>query len=483
MDRGDVRTAALGLRSWHADVDDAFVEDVNTLCIDPAAKRLASEVPEALLPEDETVVVLTQKTSASLGRTLAVTTDAYVLSFGLDTLPGGKPIAVDHTWDGLFWLEVTGKDGKIIRRQCREFWLQAAGLYKDHYLVSLDRPWANTSDTGLAFRLYQPFVYTRDDVMQVLDGRVYDSSRQVVGLLPAAAVRRRQVEDFQGLSVGTPKALVRTSKVQLDTPNRPPVASAYVASNWSTTQEPPGTFVYCYTYVWGMKGADFTAPGGSFDPVWESAPGPVSNTLTSVYPASVKLTELTNIAWQKKFDPIPVAVRSGRTGWRKRIYRKRLAVAAGGTTVQNVEFPGIFFFLDEVEDDVTSYVDDGTKIPDYDRRLPESHGYWSLAPVPQPDKDYEIDLRVLRRPKALANDSDVLPFDVAFEDMFLLLVLHYLCKMDKDPEASADYERQYKERVEAFRAAQTSSSDYIPGEVWTPSVPANTQDLFQYRLQ
>lgn len=480
MDRGEARALALGLRAWQADVDDDFEEEINTFAITPAVRRLAADVPEAVLPSEETVVVLSERTTKSLGRTVAATADPYVLDLGLDTLAGAAAIAVDGTWDGIFHIEVTSADGKkVSRRQCREFWLPGAGTKKDHYLVSIDRPWPNSTDTGLSFRLYQPYMFTRADVTRLLDGRTYNLSRQMVGILPAASLRRNGEENYQGLTKGPPLAFVREERWWLDAPNRAPRAASVALPAWQSDQEPTGTFEYCYTYVWGRIGSEFVAPGGVQDPVWESAASPTSGPVTVTYPNSVYVTNLTNIAWQMRFDPTdPAMLRNGRTGLRKRIYRKRTAVSAGGTTEQNVEIGGIWYFLAEVEDDVTTYVDDGSIIPDYHRRLPENKGYWRWAVYPEPDQDYEVDLRVLRKPATLQNDQDIVPFDAAFEDVFTLLVLHYICQIDKDPAAAATYLAEYEKRVGAFRAEQASSSDYIPGQSWAPgTLPTKTAAL------
>lgn len=484
MDRGELRENVLGMRRWQADVDTDFVKRVNTICIKPAVKRLASEVPEALLPDNIVMQLFAERTTATLKRTVAATTDPWVLDFGLDTLTGALPLATDGTWDGIFHITVTFANGKTARRQCRTFWKPSSGLMKDHYLCSIDVPWPNTTDTGLSFRLYQPYGYTPADVIRLLDGRVYNSTRQVVTLLPAATLRRRDGEDYNGLTKGTPVAFSRGPKVVLQTPTKAPTAtSTLIGTPWAPDQEPPGTFEYCYTFGWGTLGAEQRSPGGSYYPVWESAPSPPSNALTVAYPAASVVEGLVNIAWMQRFDPNPAELRNGRTGFRKILYRRRTAVTAGGTTVQNIDLSGVWYYLYEVDDVTTSYRDVGSVIPDYSRRLPESKGYWSWAPYPQPDQDYEVDLRVLRAVPEMENDSDVVPFDASFEDMLQNLVLSNLCAMDGDPAESQRYEGLYKERLLAFRAEQASSSDFIPGEAWDPEATTRKDGDLRYEFE
>lgn len=469
INRGELRTTALRLESRQADNDDDFEDEVNEACIDVALKRLSSEVPEALLPDVESVTLFADMTDSTLSRTLAATSDTYVLDFG--DAGDGEVITVDGTWDGIMYLEITYND-VVYRRQCREFWLHETNALANHYLVSLDKPWEFPSATGMSFRLYQPYFYTRDDVTKIVDGRLFNSSRALVKVLPAGFVRYAAVEDYRGQSVGPVCAVSRWQHFQMPAPNRAPTVAVTESGDnlpWQTDQEPQGSFKYRYTYVWGRKTGEHAAPGGSLDPMWESAPSPVSAavSLTNLL-TSALLTNLVNIDWQQDFDPVPATIRSSRTGWRKRIYRARSSVDAGGTTVQEIEFPDIYFFLDEVDGDVVTYRDDGSVIPDYHRRLPESHGYWSWAASPHTDANYELDLRVTRRPLKLLVDSDAPQVHPDFEDMLLLLVRRYICDLEKRPADSAAKELEFTGRVEQWRAKDANPADYVPPIPWVP---------------
>jgi len=472
MNRGSIRANVLSRRSWHADVDTAFVAEVNTVCIDGAVKRLASEVPEAFLPDKEVVYLYTDETHDTLGRTVAATADVYVLSLGLAVAPGAKPVLVDGTRDGLFHIELedpTGT-GTIFRRQCREFWLQVGGVHDGQYLVSIDHPWRNTVDAGMKFRLFQPYFYLRDNVTDLVDGRIFDSARQLLDNLPAGFVRRTSQEDFRGTYRGRPEAFSRWEYFQLAAPNRAPIAGIPEGAGpppW-VGPEPIGAFKYRYTYVWGKKDFEVAAPGGSYDPIWESAPSPESgsHTVGSLI-AAVALTMLTNIDFQLGFGIIG-ALRFGRSGLRKRIYRARSTVGLAGGLEQAIEFPNIYFFLAEVDGVATTFIDNGSIIPDYHRRLPESRGYYAWAPVPHQDATYQVDLRVYRRPLQLLVDSDAPAIHPDFDDLFEDLVLSRLCEMDKSPEAALFYENSFKTRVEAYRAKEANPAAFIPAMPWQP---------------
>jgi hypothetical protein len=467
MNRGTIRSTVLSRRSWHADVDAAFVEEVNTVCIDGALKRLASEVPEAFIPDRETVYLLADQDQDTLSRTVAATTDPYVLSFGL----AGVAMAVNGTADGLFHIEVVTSDGRVLSRQCREFWLETTGPYANHYLVSIDHPWEDSTSTGMDFRLFQPYFYLRDNVTELVDGRIFDNARQLLTTLPAGFVRKTSQEDFRGTYRGRPEAFSRWEMFQLAAPNRTPtvalVPGAVPDPPW-VGPEPVGAFSYRYTYVWGKKNFEVVAPGGGYDPTWESAPSPESASITVAnLAAAVVVSTLTNIDFQLGFGTTGT-VRKGHSGLRKRIYRARSAVTAGGGLETNLEYPNIYFFLAEVDGETTSYTDDGSVIPDYHRRLPESRGYYAWAPVPHQDATYRVDLRVYRRPLSLLVDSDAPPIHPDFDDLFENLVLARLCEMDKSPEAALVYENAYKERLLAYRAKEANPAALVPPEPWHP---------------
>lgn len=408
-------------------------------------------------------------TDETLSRTIENTDDAYVMDFGLVTLPSGVALNVTGAWDGILHLEVELTSGVVHRHQCREFFVGTGGSKLNHFLVSLDRPWTGGTIISRPFRLFQPYFYTRDDVTSLVDGSVFNQSRGLIKVLPAGFARYAAWTDYRGQAVGPISAFSRWKHFQIPAPSKTPTVASQIATSWSTTQEAPGTFTYRYTYVWGKKHLRQQSPGGSYDPMWESAPSPESAAISATT-ASVLVSGMTNIDWQLNFDPDPTTDRNGRSGMRKRIYRARTAVASNGTTEQNVESPGIYFFLAEVEGNVTTYTDDGTAIPEYHRRLPESHGHWAWACHPHQDNDYEVDLRVYRRPLALQVDSDAPQVHPDFEDMLLLLVLKGLAEIDKQPADAENYEKQYEKRVNAWRGREANPADYVPAVPWTPNL-------------
>jgi hypothetical protein len=467
MNLAEIRQKVADLRSRHIDGDTNYLSEFKRSVVAPALKQLASDCPEAFIPDEESVVVYTDYTSASMNRTISATADTYVLGFGPIAAVGTLPIVTNGTWDAIYYLEITDPTtGELIRRRCREFFADNTNFY-----VSIDRPWRNTVDTGLTFRLYQPYFYTRDDVTQIVDGRVYDSSHQPLFTVPAGLMRIFQQEDYNGTVVGRPERISRWGHEQIPAPNRSPVASVPnqdPPDPW-LGPEPPGTFKYRYTYVWGRRDTDIRAPGGAYDPMLESSPGPESNSVTMVGAANaVLLTNLVNIDYMQNFDPKIATLRTGRSGFRKRIYRARSAVVSAVGMQNSIEYPeDVYFFLDEVDGLTTTYTDNGSKTPDYARRMPESHGYFKWALHPHANDQYVVDLRVYRRPLALLSDSDAPQVHPDFEDMMLLLFLKYAAMLDKQPAEAQEYERQFVDKVGKWRAKDANPASVVYSVPWS----------------
>ena len=200
MNRGEIRQAMWALRSRGVpDTDTAAIATYNTL-IDLAYKRLCSECPNAMLPDTEHVVLLPEyrTTGTATGTRISKTADPFVMEFHV--LGTWLPV-MDGTWDGIYHLEVTDGGGRVHRRQCREFWVdQEEGMFPPvyHYYVSLDRPWDAALTGNLVFRLYTPEFFTTEDVIQVLDGSIWDQSRGFMRPLSEGAIHFTGRNDIQG---------------------------------------------------------------------------------------------------------------------------------------------------------------------------------------------------------------------------------------------------------------------------------------------
>lgn len=373
-------------------------------------------------------------------------TDAWVLETDLTVGTTNAVVwATDGTWDGRM-IQLTTTDNTIYQKRIRDVW-QSGNKIR----ISLYEPWGNTTDTGMAFRVYTEAYYLPDDVMTVnsiqlmLGGRTQplyiegqDSAEQLYyNDLPAQQQR------------GLPTIAYRRDPFSLPAPTMAPVVS--IDTNPWSGPEPLGTFEYCYTYCWGVRNQQWGSPNpsqqtsGSFsitryEPLWESPPSPVSVAITPEVTDRV-LIKLPDIDFMQGFGDNSMP-RYQHTGWYIRLYRKRAAATTTGAG-NYIEGSGAFFYLSAVG---SSFTDAGTITPDYSRRLRPVHTYQSLMMYPRPDQAYNVSVRYTRRPVELTNDYDAPLAPPDATDAILHLTVAYLYEtmgnMQWSQKAMQDYLEQ-----------------------------------------
>ena len=312
-----LRETLLALRSWDSTgktQDDRIRKTLNI-----ALDRLAGEVPEALVPDEEHVFLNPDivSTDPSVSARVKVangkmsddnTLDTRVIEFFCSKTD--VPIAFAKgatTWrptvtrehDGIMHIELTDIETKSVqRRQCVEFFVKSQvvevlgeQVYRLHYYCTLDRPVSSPivgqNRVVYDFRIYQPEFFVRDDVMEVLEPAViYDESRQQVWKIDTAGASRQDMHDYKGTSTGRPYRFWRGRHFQLQAPteapfvhnvlgnpgekNSLPAEYGWVEKGTGASGIPRGRFAICYTYVWGRRNferqkAPGVAPG--FDSV------------------------------------------------------------------------------------------------------------------------------------------------------------------------------------------------------------------------
>mgnify|MGYP003646448983 FL=1 len=445
---GALRERLLNFRAWDSS-GKTFDKRVRA-ALNTALDRLAGDVPEALVPDEEHVVLYadvigssTDVTSLVTARVKVDSADSLVLQF-TDSAGADFPVSplwtpkTNGTWDGVMHLEIKDSGGTWYRRQSREWWATvtpSTGAYK--YYVSIDRPWHNTSDTLMDFRIHQPEFFVRDNVMRILEpARVWDSTRQQIWALDTGGAYRQDMIDFRGETKGRPFRMWRGRHFQLQPPRTAPSFNGQgKGSGWvGPAQE--GEFRFCYTYVWGKRGQEWqVSPGGTQDPVWESAPSPVSASYKhSEYAGESIELQATNVDAMLAYD-VASSTRETRSGLRIRFYVARDGVeTTGAGSYNNVETAGIFYLLAEIDPAETTteatYTWTGAVLPDYHRPLEHSTGYFAHKVYPHQDADYELDFRVLRLPRKFVDDQDTAPIQRDAVPALIELGLHYLCLND-----------------------------------------------------
>lgn len=217
------------------------------------------------------------------------------------------------------------------------------------------------------------------------------------------------------------------------------------------------------------------------EPRFESAPSPASEVASSLRapltePAlheagnpAIKLT-IPNIEYALGFlvkgtNGNPFNRTSlHQSGIHVRIYRKRLSASmahyndltnkiadgSGDVALNKLDIPDVYFLLAEFRLDETNkgiFYDNGEIIPDYSRRLRDIHGYQSFGLYPRPDKKYTIDLRCLRRPDALVDDSDVPLVHAEATNVLISRALMYLYESMGNHEVAMICQQRYDQEL------------------------------------
>lgn len=466
---GALRERLLEMRAWDSS-GSTFDKRVRS-ALNSALDRLAGDVPEALVPDEEHVVLRAETDSATHNLAINYHTDNRVLritdtagvNLGNSSADAtsktwyANTFKSDGTWDGIMHLEVKDTAGTWHRRQSREWWVDGEVVY-----VSIDRPWPNTN-TLMTFRIYQPEFFMRDDVMQVLEpARIWDDTRQQVWAIDTAGAYRQDMVDFQGESTGRPFRFYRSRHHQLPPPREPAVIKfTGKETDWAGPWQ-QGKFQFVYTYVWGKREDEWQqSPMGINDPVWESAPSPLSNEVNHNAPGAggkkIQI-QMSNIDQMTNFGVVGTT-RRYRSGYRLRIYVARTGVRAFGGTAgayNNVEKSGVYYLLTEIDPSAATvdgvFVWDGSVIPDYYRPLKHSTGYFAYKPFPQQDARYELDFRVLRLPKKFVDDQDTAPIQRDAVSALVELSLYYLCLQDGvDQSGAAVHLNRYQELAKRYR--------------------------------
>ena len=492
---GSLRSRLFNFRAWDSSgstLNKRVREAINT-----ALDRLAGDVPEALIPDEEHIVLYADAlgTDSDIDARLNATSDTLVLKFS-DSASAATAISsswtpsVDGTWDGIMHIEIKDPAGNWHRRQSREWWLDTG-----FYYVTIDRPWRNTTDTLMEFRAHQPEFFVTDDVMEILEpARVWDDTRQQVWAIDTAGAYRQDMIDFRGNSKSRPYRMWRGRHFQMPTPRATPTATASVidpanddASLLWAGPEQKGKFKFCYTIVWGRRDAEWQkAPGGIQDPVWESAPSPVSASIDNAVAESQKgglysaiVLRAENIDYMTNFDrivPPGGMLRDTYSGFRIRFYVARESFEAGspagGVSGDNniVETAGIYYLLTEIEPGnpsgnttlTTEYVWTGAVIPDFYRPLKHSTGYFAWKVFPHQDQRYELDFRVLRLPRKFIDDQDTAPIQRDAVPALIELSLYYLCLLDGvDQNGAQIHLERFNELARRYRARYANTGNVV----------------------
>lgn len=419
---GDLRQLVFDEADW-APTASADATAWATRALNQAQLKLAEDFPMAFNQTTGHFSCLPSAAPTSTSDTLKVSGgDAWVLEQTLVAASATVAMPTDRSWDGRE-LRVKDASGNWHVRRIRTIWAANPGGGTKKYLT-IDKPWINATDTGLAYHVSSPDYYLPAEVVQVQAVRFrLDAQMLPIEILTQEQLERRWfTDDPRIVPTGSMLYAARRPGFQLPAPTYTPtvaLTSGNLPAPWGPP-EPAGQFDFCYTHCWGLRSQEWqnrgplaqastTASSGRFEPLWESAPSPVSAKITATYTGNAILVGTPDVAFQQGFGSAS-SVRYNQTGWFKRIYMRRYT-ATGGPHAGLVETTNAFFLLDEIDAFTTSYTVDGSKSPDFFMRLRDFHGYQGLRFYPMPNAAYEVEVRYTSRPAPLRDDSDVSTVD------------------------------------------------------------------------
>lgn len=443
--------------------------------------------------------------------------DPWVLSANLAPgTAGALDWPTDRSWDGRF-IELKDSNGTYHRHQIRTIWKE--GSAPGEYRMTLYTPYngitnADVPTTNMSYRIYTPCYALPADVISVNSMRLYQENESypldIMGQLEAE--QKRLADANRNVTAGRPRLAYRRKHWSLSSPTEEPEQLTLENEQRTTTfnwlgPEPGGKFQYVYTYCWGRRddqhwrhnpGLDKSQIGTTlawcnplsndelslynsdntlytelanlgdrarYSPLWESAPSPASEIITvktdglGIY---LKFPDLEKI---QGYGYPGQAQRYRRSGWRIRIYRKRLeSTAESGFTgfgAMDVEDAGAYYLMMEVPGWCSEIIDNGAITPDYGTRLKTVHGYQNVALYPRPDQRYELDVRCVRRPEPLVNDQDAPKLHPEAVELVLQRALTFLYEAQGNKGMSAiafaRYERDLQTLSKRYGDLRTSA--------------------------
>lgn len=472
--------------------------------------RLATE-PDVVPGDTSDVLKIPISESA-----LAGLVNPYVLvrtGAPLGSFPVGYPnFQTDRSWDGR-WIELALDDDTVFSTQIRSVWIEEdyEGSGNDYYAISLLTPIPLGEDgvgpAGTAtWRIYTPVYYFPDDLVEFKALRIVssDSPSKIEFISQDEAETSRMLDVPASTAGTTPRWAFRRGHYQLPGLNTAPEVELATGTNWKGP-EPPGVFQYAATVAWGKRDIHFQSHGPpvtSFkgdnpvegasgndpdsheyrmrEPRFESAPTPVSDTVTVPAPGpsalalnSMVKVLLPSVSYEQGFQMVGnisaaafQRLTTDHGGMTVRIWRRRIsadftnyatfstaATATGITGLKKLDIQDDYYLLAEIRSSATgetTFYDDGSYIPDKNRRLRDVHGYQGVGLYPPPDARYVLEARGLRRPPQLISDSDV----PNIHPEACKLIVDYACsllyEMLKDPQMKESSRQEYRAGLQAL---------------------------------
>ena len=510
MNLGEMRTAIFAQADWGPKASTEAKARANEF-INRAYNLLALEAPFLFFEHE--LHIATQKDEVPSLATDVVNvenSDPWVLSAALAPATTGALVwPTDRSWDGR-WVELKDSNGTYHRHQIRTVWTESGS--PSEYRMTLHTPYngvanAAVSTTGMTYRVYTPHYSLPADVISVNSMRLYQENEgwplEIMGQMEAE--QKRIADANRNVSAGRPRVAYRREHWSMPSPTEDPEQLSLDQENLSGFNwlgpEPAGTFQYVFTYCWGRRddqhwtnnpGLDKSTISGTagtlawcnstlsvpnvlalydsdstlytelsnlgdrarYSPLWESAPSEASEVISAETNGQGILLKFPDLEKIQGFGYSAQAQRYRRSGWRIRIYRKRLSsTTASGFTgfgEKDVEDAGVYYLMMEVPGWCSEIIDNGAITPDYGTRLKTVHGYQNIALYPRPDARYELDVRCVRRPEPLVHDQDAPRIHPESVELILQRALTFLYEAQGNKGMSATAFARYERNLQTL---------------------------------
>lgn len=340
----------------------------------------------------------------------------------------------DRTRDGR-WIEIEISSGRWIQRRIQEIFRANYLQLGEHAMLTLDKPWPNTTDADMNYRIYTldyPYPYGVRGI-EWLIRRPESPEQGEFPYMPREVVRAHKL-GRNWRTIDKPSFATRGDAFVLQPPRLQPEVSVQDAQanteKWGFDPSsgiergngvsgeifgPAGTFSYRVCVGWGRRDPA-TCPtweAGEAMPFWLSSPSQASGQISTTWGAGRIQIDLPDMDYSHGYqinNSLPSWSRSGLEFW---IFRKRHATqdpAAAGNNcdVPRVELSSHYELWKVVDAGTTQVFDQGDQDP-VDRRFPLSA--WGpqftlrFDALESEAVDWLVGL--IREPVAPENDSDI----------------------------------------------------------------------------
>jgi hypothetical protein len=472
LNLGTLRTRVFQQADWQPTQSTNAKTRVNEF-INRAIEQISLEAPQLFFTEDLAFRCQPDVEPFSSSDTVSIeSADNWVVSRDATSATSGYTAwTTDGTWDGR-WIAITdGSTGEVIHRQIREVWSYSSGNVVRQRLTIYE-PWPSGADTtAMTYRIYTPRYPLPADIIRLRHARLrrytagtFDYPLEVVGEVQAEDA---MFEASPGTNIeSNPRFLYRRGFFQLDSPKDTATCALNQAVTW-LGPEPPGTFTFVYTYIWGLRHELYQGPNswnasasGRKVPLYESAPSPASSSIAATGLDGAIVVTTPNIDFEQGFgvqsdSSANTLPRYQRSGWRKRIYVKRSAsnftnysgltfAQSGLATISTVDD---YLLLGEVDGSTEAFTWRGDITPDRLQRLKDYAGNQMVALWPRPSEADTVLLNVVRRPQPLADDQDAPRLVPEAGDLIVSLAGAFLAEMEGQTGAAAAKRAWYKDHL------------------------------------